>query len=221
MTTYARPSGVDSAATGWYDSDNSISVLQGPIHFNAHTSGNSRYVLGKVVVESDGAAWTHNKNDVWKAWPTAGFTNHTGFTGGSTLHIEYWIPMRHDNNATWGGAYIDTNITFDNGVAWRSLGNPGYDGGVMTSPSDSIHGQNLTMLVTQTPSTDYSVQLRFMVKSYTDGSTLQINQSHDINNSLSGFCPAGSDGVANTRLSGESSQQGFGSYRIYEYIPIG
>ena len=220
MTTYARPSGVDPAATGWYDSDNSISVLAGPIHFNAHASGNSRYVLGKTAVESSSANWTFADHTAWKEWPTAGFTNHTGFTGGSILHIEYWIPMRHDTSG-WGGGYIDTNITFDNGVAWRSLGNPGYDGGVMTNPGNTIHGQNLTMLVTGTPSTDYSVKLRFMVKPY-ESTTLEINQSHDINRTATaGFCPAGTDGVADTRLSGISSQQTYGSYRIYEYIPIG
>ena len=219
MSTYARPSGIDSAATGWYDSDNGITVLGGPIHFNAYTSGTSRYVLGKVVVESDAANWTHGSNTTWKEWPTAGFTNHTGFTGGSTLHIEYWIPMRNDHSS-WGGGYIDTNITFDNGVAWRSLGNPGYDGGVMTNPSNTIHGQNLTMIVTGTPSTDYSVKLRFMIKTYTGSSNLQINQSHDVNATNAGFCPAGSDGVADTRLSGINSTQTYGSYRIYEYIPV-
>lgn len=189
------------------------------IQFFNGSVGGTQYVLGKVVAESDTNDWSHASNTTWKEWPTAGFTNHTGFTGGSTLHIEYWIPMRHDASG-WGGAYIDTNITFDNGVAWRSLGNPGYDGGVMANGGDTIHGQNITMLVTGTPSTEYSVKLRFMVKGY-DSSTLQINLSHDINRTATaGFCPAGSDGVADTRLTGLDSLQHYGSYRIYEYIPV-
>lgn len=190
------------------------------VQFSNGDIGGTQYVLGKVVVESDTANWTHDSNTTWKEWPTAGFTNHTGFTGGSTLHIEYWIPMRHDSTS-WGGAYIDTNITFDNGVAWRSLGNPGYDGGVMAEPSDIIHGQNITMIITGTPLTDYSVQLRFMIKNYSNGSDLFINQSHDINRSATaGYCPAGSDGIADTRLPGLDSLQHYGSYRIYEYIPV-
>ena len=191
------------------------------VQFSNGDVGGTQYVLGKVVAESDTNDWTHTSNSTWKEWPTAGFTNHTGFTGGSTLHIEYWIPMRNDNSS-WGGAYIDTNITFDNGVAWRSLGNPGYDGGVMASGSgNTIHGQNITMLVTGTPSTDYSVQLRFMVKSYDNSTNLYINQSHDVNRTATaGFCPAGSDGVSDTRLPGLDSLQHYGSYRIYEYIPV-
>lgn len=189
------------------------------VQFSNGDVGGTQYVLGKVVAESDTADWEHNKSTEWKEWPTAGFTNHTGFTGGSTLHIEYWIPMRN-GNTTWGGAYIDTNITFDNGVSWRSLGNPGYDGGVMVTGESIIHGQNITMLVTNTPSTDYSVKLRMMVKSYTDNSAFYINQSHDINRTgTAGFCPAGTDGVADTRASGLDSTQHYGSYRIYEYIP--
>lgn len=190
------------------------------VQFSNGDVGGTQYVLGKVVVESDDANWTHTSNATWKEWPTAGFTNHTGFTGGSTLHIEYWIPMRHDTSG-WGGGYIDTNITFDNGVAWRSLGNPGYDGGVMANPGNTIHGQNLTMIVTGTPSTDYSVKLRFMVKTYTNSVNLYINQSHDINRTATaGFCPAGSDGIADSRLPGLDSTQTYGSYRIYEYIPV-
>lgn len=189
------------------------------IQFSNGDVGGKQYVLGKVVAESDVNNWSVASNTTWKEWPTAGFTNHTGFTGGSTLHIEYWIPMRHDAGG-WGGAYIDTNITFDNGVSWRSLGNPGYDGGVMANPSNTIHGQNITIIVTGTPSTEYSVKLRWMVKGY-DASTLYINQSHDINRiATAGYCPAGSDGVADTRLPGLDSLQHYGSYRIYEYIPV-
>ena len=189
------------------------------VQFSNGSVGGTQYVLGKVIAESDTANWTHNSNTTWKEWPTAGFTNHTGFTGGSTLHIEYWIPIRN-GNTSWGGAYIDTNITFDNGVSWRSLGNPGMDGGVMADDASMIHGQNITMLVTNTPSTDYSVKLRMMVKAYTGSTAFYINQSHDINRTATaGFCPAGTDGVADTRASGLDSTQVYGSYRIYEYIP--
>ena len=176
------------------------------------------YKIGKVVAEYDSANWSHNSATTWKEWPTAGFTNHTGFTGGNLLHIEYWIPMRNDSSS-WGGGYIDTNITFNNGVSWRSLGTPGYDGGVMVASSgNAIHGQNQTYLITNTPSTDYSVQLRFMIKTY--DSTVYVNQSHDINRTgTAGFCPAGTDGIADTRLGGTDSNQTYGSYRIIEYIP--
>lgn len=175
------------------------------------------YSLGKIVAEFDSADWSHNSSSTWKEWPTAGFTNHTGFTGGSTLHIEYWIPCRNDSGS-WGGGYIDTNITFDNGASWRSLGNPGYDAGVMVASSgNAIHGQNQTYLITNTPSTDYSVQLRFMIRTY--DSTIYVNQSHNINSTTAGFCPAGTDGIADTRIGGTDSSQTYGSYRIYEFIP--
>jgi hypothetical protein len=176
------------------------------------------YKIGKVVAEYNSSGRSNASNAAWVEWPAAGFTNHTGFTGGSTIYIEAWIPMRNDSSS-WGGGYVDTNITFDNGVAWRSLGNHGYDGGVMASGTTYvIHGENITYLVTGTPSTDYSVKLRFMFKSY-DG-TISINSSHDINRTgTAGFCPAGTDGIADTRLGGTDSNQSWGSYRIIEYIP--
>lgn len=177
------------------------------------------YKIGKVVSEYNSSGRSSTSSTAWVEWPAAGFTNHTGFTGGSSIYIEAWIPMRNDNTS-WGGGYVDTNITFDNGVAWRSLGNHGYDGGVMFNTSSSIHGENITYLVTGTPSTDYSVKLRFMFKPYTNGSTLNINSSHDINHtSVTGFCPAGTDGIADTRLSATDVNQNWGSYRIIEYIP--
>jgi len=181
----------------------------------ANLSGS--YKIGKVISEYNTSGLSNTSNAAWVAWPAAGFTNQTGFTGGSTIHIEAWIPMRNDSTG-WGGGYVDTNITFDNGVAWRSLGNHGYDGGVMANTSPSIHGENITYLVTGTPSTDYSVKLRFMFKSY-DG-TVAINSSHDINRTgTAGFCPAGTDGIADTRLSATDVNQNWGSYRITEYIP--
>lgn len=183
----------------------------------ANLSGS--YKIGKVIAEYNSSSLTNTSSSAWVAWPAAGFTNHTGFTGGSTIYIEAWIPMRNDNTS-WGGGYVDTNITFDNGVAWRSLGNHGYDGGVMQSGATGIHGENITHLVTGTPSTDYSVKLRFMFKPYTNGSTLFLNGSHDINHTnTAGFCPAGTDGIADTRLGGTDSNQNWGSYRITEYIP--
>lgn len=180
-------------------------------------SSGGAYSIGKVVAEYNSSTGSVTSATSWTEWPSAGFTNHTGFTGGSTLYIEAWIPTRNDD-ASWGGMYIDTNITFDNGVAWRSLGNHGFDGGTMVYGGDAIHGENITYLVTGTPLSNYSVKLRFMAKTY--GGSGTINGSHDINRSgTAGFCPAGTDGVADTRLGGTDSNQSYGSYRIFEFIP--
>jgi hypothetical protein len=183
-------------------------------------SSKSDYYIGKVVVEYDSANRSNSNSGAWVTWPSSGaFTNHTGFTGGSVLHIEYWIPFRNDNSS-WGGSYTDCQITFDNGVAWRSLGNPGYDGGIMTDGGDTIHGQNQTYLVTGTPASDYSVQLRWRFRPFTNGASAKINQDHAINQgSPAGYCPAGTDGIADTRLGGTDSNQAYGSYRIMELIP--
>lgn len=194
---------------------NSTSITTGD-GFSTTTSLD--YQVGKIVHEVSSDNWSHASDTTWKEWPTAGFSNHTGFTGGSKLHIEYFIPTRHDGSY-WGGGYIDVNITFDNGVAWRSAGNSGYDAGVMIDGGSAIHAETRTIFITNTPSEDYSVKLRFMAKRY-NGGTFLINQSHDINRTATaGFCPAGSDGVADTRLAGLDSTQAYGSYRIIEFIP--
>ena len=175
------------------------------------------HTIGQICVEYDSANFSYASASAWATWPTAGFPNHTGFTGGSKLLIEYWIPCRHDNTS-WGGVYMDMNITFDNGYSWRSAGGPGY-GGAMMSGGDWIHGENQRYLITSTPASDYSVKLRWRVRRF-DGSTLYINQSHAINQgSPAGYCPAGTDGIADTRLGGKDSNQNYGSYRIMELIP--
>ena len=179
-------------------------------------SGIGEYSIGAIFVEYDSADFSYASSTAWATWPTAGFPNHTGFTGGSKLFIEYWMPCRHDST-TWGGVYMDMNITFDNGYSWRSAGGPGYGGSMMDSGT-FIHGENQRYLITSTPASDYSVKLRWRVRRF-NGSTLYINQIHAINSTSSGYCPAGTDGIADTRLGGKDSNQNYGSYRIMELIP--
>jgi hypothetical protein len=209
----AKPSYLDSDAKGYYDPDLDQVVSEVPV-----VSPGQGHYLGKIVYNFDAKNWSHapaaNNSTTWKQWPTTLWDQHTGFTGGSILQFNFYIPTRMDT-ANWGGAYIEPNLSWDNGTTWYGLGNTGYDGGVMIQTGYAIHNHTQEILVTDTPTTDYNVRVRFMVKTYDNTGTLYINQSHDINRTgTSGYS------TGDNRLSGISSNQFYGSYRIYEWIPI-
>ena len=113
------------------------------------------------------------------------FGNITGIAPGSILKFTYVVPTRSDTATTWGGLYIEPQISF-NGTTWYALGTSGYDGAAMFSNSSSIATYVNTFLIDPIPGThagvaagaEYSARFRFKMKSY-DGTTL-INTNHEI-----------------------------------------
>jgi hypothetical protein len=107
--------------------------------------------------------------------------NHTGFLAGSKVRIFIEIPLRNDSTS-WGGAYVEPQISFNGGTTWASLGSSGFDGSVMHSGSSDISTYNRMLYIDPQLhgiSGAYSVRLRFYCKTY-DGSA-QWNLSHDLN----------------------------------------
>ena len=115
--------------------------------------------------------------------------NHSGFLTGSKLRIFIEIPLRNDSTS-WGGAYVEPQISFNGGTTWASLGSGGYDGSVMHNGSSDISTYNRMLYIDPQLhgiSGEYSVAIRFYCRSY-DGNTAW-NGSHDLN-SVSGTATA-------------------------------
>ena len=157
-------------------------LSSGPVGFG----GGARYTRG-ITMQINKADFT-----VTTAALTidgASFGNITGIAPSSILKFTYVVPTRSDTPTTWGGLYIEPQISFnatDSTPKWYALGTSGYDGAAMFSTSGSIATYVNTFLIDPIPGThvgvtagaEYSARFRFKVKSY-DGSTL-INLSHDI-----------------------------------------
>lgn len=113
----------------------------------------------------------------WGLGPT--FSEITGFKANSLLHLYYLCPMRNDSTS-WGGAYIEPQVRFNQGT-WQSLGSCGYDGGVMgrngTTPYRIVSYRN-TLVIDPQQTSDFTAQFRFYCRSY-DG-TVSWNGSRDI-----------------------------------------
>lgn len=106
------------------------------------------------------------------------FANVTGFKAGSLVRMSYHMPCRNDSGS-WGGGYIEPQVSFNNGTTWNSLGSSGYDAGVMTLATGDIGSYFNMMFLDPGMTSDFSVQFRFYLRSY-DG-TLTLNSSHEIN----------------------------------------
>lgn len=133
------------------------------------------------AVFSDGVARTIT--NTWTAGPT--FNTVSGFKAGSKVKITYSIPSRNDD-LTWGGLYIEPQVSFNNGATWNSLGSTGYDGNIMNNDASSIGTYTNVLLIDPTQSSDFSVKIRFYYKSYTG--TTWINTQHDLT-AVSGTAP--------------------------------
>lgn len=106
--------------------------------------------------------------------------DHAGFLAGSKVRLFIEIPFRNDSTS-YGGAYVEPQISFNGGTTWASLGSSGYDGSVMHTGSGDISTYNRMLYVDPQlhgVSGAYSVRLRFYCKSY-DGTALW-NGSHDL-----------------------------------------
>jgi hypothetical protein len=157
-------------------------LSSGPVGFG----GGARYTRG-ITMQINKADFT-----VTTAGLTidgASFGNITGIAPSSILKFTYVVPTRSDTATTWGGLYIEPQISFnatDSNPKWYALGTSGYDGAAMFLNSSSIATYVNTFLIDPVPGThsgvaagaEYSARFRFKMKSY-DGSTL-INLSHEI-----------------------------------------
>ena len=100
--------------------------------------------------------------------------------GNSKLLLDYYFPCRNDSTS-WGGAYLEPQVSFDGGTSWNSLGGSGYDGGVMKNGNSAISYYYNQIYIDPGISSSFSARFRYYFRSY-DG-TLGINNgvNHDIN----------------------------------------
>lgn len=106
---------------------------------------------------------------------------HNGFLSGSKVKIHIELPLRNESTS-WGGAYIEPQVTFNGGTNWYSMGSSGYDGNVMQLSSSSI--ATYTRMLFLDPqlhgiSGSFNFGVRIYMKSY-DGS-VRWNYDHDLN----------------------------------------
>lgn len=133
------------------------------------------------------------------------FQNVTGFSPNSKLELFYHVPTRNDSSS-WGGIRIQPNISFDNGVTWKNLGNTGYEN-MISGTSSLIHYYSNTMLINPLKTEAYSVKIKLMFMSY--DSTVSVNGSHEINVDMAGM---------NTVAHADNLQH-FTHIILKEYIP--
>ena len=192
-------------------SNNILAQVTGP---SISINDPSEYKLGKVIREYDTTSITVSTTS-----PVDVFTgaNHSGFTGGSHLELMYYMPTRKDGTGQWNGLYIEPQISFDNGSSYYSLGDCGYDGGIMFNGASAIHNYINCMWFqnsgTQIPSSGtYTVKLKFRASEYTTAGTGYINGSHSVNGRVSATT------LANT--SNIDKYQHFTHWILKEWIPI-
>ena len=117
---------------------------------------------------------TRNFTTAWaegKTWDV--FTKNIG----TDVVLSWRCPFRNETTS-WGGGYIDIQLSI-NGGAYASLGNSGYDGGVMDMGSATIASMAGTFLLDlDTVRAASTIQIKFLHRSY-DG-TVIINGSHSI-----------------------------------------
>lgn len=132
--------------------------------------GGNRGQIGEIFKQS--SADTLTFGTTWgdgKIWDTK------TFSGKSRIRLDWRCPFRN-NSSTWGGGYIDIQLSI-NGGTFYSVGHSGYDGGVMQYQyaAGSMSGY---VMLTDMPDEDFTFQVKFRHRSY-DG-TVTINGSHDI-----------------------------------------
>ncbi len=147
---------------------------QAKLHVVGDIKVDGSRIIRKSVVQVDTANYSAATS--WTLGPS--FPIIPNFKAGSLVKLTYHIPMRNDSNS-WGGGYIEPQISFNGGINWNSLGSSGYDGGVMNYGSGAIGSYFNSLLIDPNQGSNFSVAVRFYFKSY-DGTVL-INQSHDIN----------------------------------------
>lgn len=146
-------------------SDDSVAIDAGKI--DAGDRYQRQFILQRdLTSRSSGQSWTQG--------PV--FDEITGFKANSWLHLYYLVPTRN-NDAGWGGCYIEPQIQFNQDGTWHSLGSCGYDGGVM-GHEDRIVAYRNFMLIDPQQTNDFSIQFRFYFRSYSN--TVYWNGNRDI-----------------------------------------
>jgi hypothetical protein len=143
-------------------------VMTGDIKFQ------NGFLCRRIITHID--TNNYSTTTAWAQGPV--FPNITGLKAQSFLKLSMHTPMRNDSTS-WGGGYIEPQISYNNGTSWISLGSSGYDGGVMSSGSSDIGSYYQQFLIYPQTTTDYTFRVRIMFASY-DGTVL-INQNHNIN----------------------------------------
>lgn len=92
---------------------------------------------------------------------------------GSKIKMHYHVPVRNDSTS-WGGCYLEPQLSFDGGVTWQSLGGAGYD--VIMEMGQSIHSANYDFFIDPGMVAAFNVSMRLYAKSY-DGTTTMITSN--------------------------------------------
>jgi microcystin-dependent protein len=123
----------------------------------------------------------YSTTTAWALGPV--FPTINNLRANSFLRLSMHTPCRNDSTS-WGGAFLEPQVSFDNGVTWRSLGSSGYDAVMSIGNHIGSYFQQF-LLYPQIAST-YSFKVRLYFRSY--DSTVRINEDHAIN-SVSGTVP--------------------------------
>ena len=112
------------------------------------------------------------------------FTDIVGFQPGSLVKLSYHVPCRNDS-ATWGGMYLEPQISYNGGTKWWSLGGSGHDGGVMNQ-GYAVGSYFQSILIDPyvngvSAGAGFGVQIRFYAIAYDGIVNVMINSGHNIN----------------------------------------
>lgn len=223
MTTKVRSGGIaNDAIHNIHLSDDSVDsdVVSNNILSKVNVAGTSvndpsQYRLGKVYTGHITSTFTRTSNTLADAFTTG---EYSGFTGGSDIEFYMYVPTRNDST-DWGGAYIEPNLSFDNGTTYYSLGSSGYDGGVM-GKSLLIHNYTKSYWIKNSTSNipssgTFGVRFKLRFCPYTDSSTLYINGSHDVNGKTGTY-----NFIDNGIETGYNRYQHYCHWIIKEWIPV-
>ena len=226
MTTRVRAGGIASnTISNAMLKDDSVDsdVVSNNILSKVNVAGTSvndpgEFRLGKVVREYAASAVTLSTTSLVDMFTGS---NTSGFTGGSHLELQWYIPSRKDTSSgtagNWMGMYFQPCLSFDDGTTWYSLGTCGYDGGTMVRYASSIHNYTNHAWIqnsgTNIPSSgSYTVKIKFMGCEYETTGTAYVNGSHDIN---------GKNSVTYIDTSaGIDRYQHYSHWTLKEWIPV-
>lgn len=172
-------SGNISSASGNFTVTNNLTVNNGLTVSNSLTAtvGNLKLQTGRIIrqiaVETDSTGRAIPAS--WTLGPV--FTTMTGCKAGSLIRLSYYVPARNDG-ASWGGLFIEPQISFNNGTSYYSLGSTGHS--LVMESYASIATLFNQLLIDPNQSTDFSVKFRFYYRCYNDANTT-VNSASDIN----------------------------------------
>lgn len=161
-------------------------------------------ITGKIIADYTTSTFSTSSTSMVDLYT---FPIQTGFSPGSIYEFFWHVPCRNDSSS-WGGAYIEPMVKFNDQDQWHTLGTTGYDA-VMTHDGDNtIHTyNNLIYFDTEKFIDVESITFRFRYCAY--NSTLTVNGSHDLN---------GGSGRSTNHLTNRNSHlQHYFHYILKEY----